>query len=170
MSQAAKQGRKQELRAFRTFVDGGLIRGSQIHPPMPDPYSHLALSLRLQLLAFEAELAHLPRSLISAVWEAFDTVSAMTWKPSDDMDREVRSWMKAKGWEVTRTNYDSERQVYAWLTMYGAVHHRPCGSSARFSRVTLHLWSCITLMSSRWLRRFEPGPKPAWWSCRAEAR
>jgi hypothetical protein len=22
--------------------------------------------------------------------------------------------MKARGWEVTRTNYDSERQVYAW--------------------------------------------------------
>ena len=30
------------------------------------------------------------------------------------MDREVRSWMKARGWEVSRVNYDSERQVYAW--------------------------------------------------------
>ena len=38
----------------------------------------------------------------------------MTWKPSADVDREVRSWMKAKGWEVTRVNYDSDRQVYAW--------------------------------------------------------
>lgn len=38
----------------------------------------------------------------------------MTWKPSADIDEEVRSWMKAKGWEVTRTNYDSERGIYAW--------------------------------------------------------
>lgn len=38
----------------------------------------------------------------------------MTWKPSEDMDRQVRSWLKAKGWGVTRTNYDSEREVYAW--------------------------------------------------------
>jgi hypothetical protein len=38
----------------------------------------------------------------------------MTWKPTDDIDREVRSWMKAKGWEVTRTNYDADREVYAW--------------------------------------------------------
>jgi hypothetical protein len=30
------------------------------------------------MLAFEAELAHLPRSLISAVWEAYDTLSTMT--------------------------------------------------------------------------------------------
>src|ERR671910_2141241 len=81
---------------------------------MPDPYRHLALSVRLQLLAFEAELAHLPRSLISAVWDAFDTLSAMTWKPSDDMDREVRGWMEAKGWAVSRVDYDSDRQVYAW--------------------------------------------------------
>jgi hypothetical protein len=38
----------------------------------------------------------------------------MTWKPPAVVDGEVRSWMKAKGWEVTRTNYDSEREVYAW--------------------------------------------------------
>jgi hypothetical protein len=81
---------------------------------MPDPYRHLALSVRLQLLAFEAELAHLPRSLISAVWDAFDTISAMTWKPGDDVNLEVRGWMKAKGWEVSRTSYDAEREVYAW--------------------------------------------------------
>ena len=38
----------------------------------------------------------------------------MTWKPSEDVDQSVREWMKAKGWEVTRTNYDSDRKVYAW--------------------------------------------------------
>jgi hypothetical protein len=29
-------------------------------------------------------------------------------------DREIHQWMKAKGWEVTRTNYDFGREVYAW--------------------------------------------------------
>jgi hypothetical protein len=33
----------------------------------PDPYNHLSVSDRLQLLVFEAELAHLPRSLIAAI-------------------------------------------------------------------------------------------------------
>ena len=37
-----------------------------------DPYAGWSLSDRLQLLAFEAELAHLPRSLIAALWEAID--------------------------------------------------------------------------------------------------
>jgi hypothetical protein len=27
----------------------------------------------------------------------------MTWKPTVDIDQNVRRWMKAKGWEVTRT-------------------------------------------------------------------
>lgn len=41
--------------------------------PMPeDPYCDWSLSDRLQLLAFEAALAHLPRYLISALWEAID--------------------------------------------------------------------------------------------------
>jgi hypothetical protein len=38
----------------------------------------------------------------------------MTWKPSDDVDQSVREWMKTRGWEVTRTHYDSKRKVYAW--------------------------------------------------------
>jgi hypothetical protein len=38
----------------------------------------------------------------------------MTWKPSEDHDREIRRWMKGKGWEVTRTNFDAEREIYAW--------------------------------------------------------
>jgi hypothetical protein len=43
----------------------------------PDPYAGLTLSDRLQLLAFEAELAHLPRSLISAIWEALDRADSL---------------------------------------------------------------------------------------------
>jgi hypothetical protein len=38
----------------------------------PDPYAGWSLADRLQMLAFEAELAHLPRSLITALWEALD--------------------------------------------------------------------------------------------------
>jgi len=38
----------------------------------------------------------------------------MTWKPSEDVDQSVREWMKARGWEVTRTSYDFDRKVYAW--------------------------------------------------------
>jgi hypothetical protein len=37
-----------------------------------DPYSRWSISDRLQMLAFEAELARLPRSLILALWEAID--------------------------------------------------------------------------------------------------
>ena len=66
------------------------------------------------MLAFEAELAHLPRSLINALRTAFDRLPAMTWKPSDEHDKEIRRWMKSKGWEVTRTNYSVDREIYAW--------------------------------------------------------
>lgn len=38
--------------------------------PDPDPYACWSLSDRLQMLAFEAELAHFPRSLIAAIWQA----------------------------------------------------------------------------------------------------
>ena len=41
----------------------------------PDPYSTWSLSDRLQMLALEAELAHLPRSLIIAIWESLDQPS-----------------------------------------------------------------------------------------------
>jgi hypothetical protein len=40
----------------------------------PDPYAGWSLSDRLQLLAFEAELAKLPRGLIAALWDAIDRV------------------------------------------------------------------------------------------------
>jgi hypothetical protein len=38
----------------------------------------------------------------------------MIWKPSEDVDRSVREWMKRKGWEVSRINYDFDREIYAW--------------------------------------------------------
>ncbi len=41
-----------------------------------DPYANLPLIDRLQMLAFEAELAYLPRSLISAIWETIDLLDA----------------------------------------------------------------------------------------------
>jgi hypothetical protein len=37
----------------------------------------------------------------------------MTWRPIENIDREIRQWMKAKGCEVTRTNYDFSREIYA---------------------------------------------------------
>jgi hypothetical protein len=40
----------------------------------PDPYAGAALPDRLHLLVFETELAHLPRSLIAALWERLDTL------------------------------------------------------------------------------------------------
>jgi len=36
------------------------------------------------------------------------------WKPTDDIEREIRGWMRAKGWEVTSTDYNFDREVYAW--------------------------------------------------------
>lgn len=38
----------------------------------------------------------------------------MTWKPTADMDREIRRWMKAQGWEVNRTDYGARSRVFAW--------------------------------------------------------
>jgi len=38
----------------------------------------------------------------------------MSWKPKPDIDENVRQWMKAEGWEVTTTDYDFDREVYAW--------------------------------------------------------
>ena len=67
-----------------------------------DPYAGLLFRDRIQLLIFEAELAHLLRSLIAAIWELSDRFPDMSWKPPEHADREVRAWMKARGWEVTQ--------------------------------------------------------------------
>ena len=56
-----------------------------------------------------------------------DTVN---WKPSDEHDREIRQWMKAKGWEVTRTNYDSDREKFTPGAMSsGAASLQRCAST-----------------------------------------
>ena len=90
------------------------------------------------MLAFESEGAHLPRSLISAVWQAFDSLSAMHRKPTEDVDREVRSWMRVRGWDVSRTNYDPDREVYAWRHDCAVVHD-PLSESPERSRDLLRL-------------------------------
>jgi hypothetical protein len=62
------------------------------------------------MLAFEAGLAQLPRSLIAAIWDAFDTFRPM-WKPSEEYDKEIRRWMKSKaGKSPARTTTLSETQ------------------------------------------------------------
>jgi hypothetical protein len=38
----------------------------------------------------------------------------MNWKPTEDVDGEIREWMKGKGWEVTKVDYDFDREIYAW--------------------------------------------------------
>jgi hypothetical protein len=38
----------------------------------------------------------------------------MTWKPTVDMDTEIRRWMKAKGWEVNHRPEHDEGDVYTW--------------------------------------------------------
>jgi hypothetical protein len=37
----------------------------------------------------------------------------MTWQPIADVDEQVRDWMKAKGWEVTATDYHFDQEIYA---------------------------------------------------------
>jgi hypothetical protein len=43
-------------------------------PEPYDPYQSWPLVERLQMLAFEAELGRLPRSLIATIWEAMDSL------------------------------------------------------------------------------------------------
>lgn len=58
---------------------------------MLEPYIKLSLADRLQLLAFEAELAHLPRSLITALWNVFDRFHVMD-DPSPH-ERSDKAWL-----------------------------------------------------------------------------
>lgn len=46
----------------------------------PDPDAEWPLSDRLQMLAFEAQLAHLPRSLVAALWEVIP-VGYLSYRP-----------------------------------------------------------------------------------------
>jgi hypothetical protein len=43
----------------------------------PDLEPHWSLSDRLQMLAFETELAHLPPSLIAAIWTALESLESL---------------------------------------------------------------------------------------------
>lgn len=45
---------------------------------MTDLYTRLSLRDRLELLAFEAELASFPRSLILALWEGIDLLKCVS--------------------------------------------------------------------------------------------
>jgi hypothetical protein len=38
----------------------------------------------------------------------------VNWEPPDEVDREVRQWMKAEGFEVNATHYDLDREIYGW--------------------------------------------------------
>jgi hypothetical protein len=46
-----------------------------------------SLSNRLQMLAFEAELAHLPRSLIAAIWTALESLDSLDSHAQRDLRR-----------------------------------------------------------------------------------
>jgi hypothetical protein len=64
------------------------------------------------------------------------------WKPATHIDEEVRGWMNAKGWEVTRTHYDFDREVYAWR------HGLPGGKSPtlRVARYVLEHYPAVALL------------------------
>jgi hypothetical protein len=47
----------------------------------------------------------------------------MTWNLSAYIDDQVRTWMKERGWEVSRTDYDFGSKVYSWR------HSAPGGKS-----------------------------------------
>src|SRR5687768_18291429 len=47
----------------------------------------------------------------------------MTWKPTDDIDEQVRGWMRARRWEVTATDYHFDQEIYSWR------HQQPGGKS-----------------------------------------
>ena len=47
----------------------------------------------------------------------------MTWNLSGYVDDQIRTWMKERGWEVTRTDYDFGSEVYSWR------HTHPSGKS-----------------------------------------
>jgi DNA-binding transcriptional ArsR family regulator len=49
----------------------------------------------------------------------------MTWKPKPDIDENVRQWMKAKGWEVNRTEHGARSRVYAWRHEVRGKHADP---------------------------------------------
>ena len=47
----------------------------------------------------------------------------MTWNLSAYIDDQIRMWMKERGWDVTRTDYDFGSRIYSWR------HTAPSGKS-----------------------------------------
>jgi len=59
--------------------------------PKPyDPYQSWPLTDRLQMLAFEAELGLLPRSLIAMLWEAMDSLDLPRGSRAPHLQRPIR--------------------------------------------------------------------------------
>jgi hypothetical protein len=56
----------------------------------------------------------------------------MTWKPTANMDEKIREWMKAKGWDVTATDYHFDQEIYAW-------RHQQRGGKSPTLRITRHV-------------------------------
>jgi hypothetical protein len=90
----------------------------------------------------------------------------MTWKPLEDIDREIHQWMKAKGWEVTRTNYDADREIYAW-------RHDVRGgppSTVRIARYVFETYPAFVVLyhldQLKAAQVIRVRPRLAWSSCR----
>jgi hypothetical protein len=51
------------------------------------------------------------------------------WRPSRNIDEQIRAWMEARGWKVTAVDYDSGQEVYAWRHEQRGGNSRRCGSA-----------------------------------------
>jgi hypothetical protein len=66
----------------------------------------------------------------------------LSWKLADEVDQEIRRRMKARSWEVTPTNYNTDREIYAWW------HDVPSGPSPtlRISRRILEDYPAFVVL------------------------
>jgi hypothetical protein len=71
--------------------------------PATDPYASWSLSDRLQMLAFGAELAHLPRSLITAIWEALDSLDSKCPEHAAELPQLMRGSLDGRTDKTRRT-------------------------------------------------------------------
>jgi hypothetical protein len=55
----------------------------------------------------------------------------VNWKPMEDVDAEIRRWMKSKGWDVTGVDYDPQREIYTWSARSVRSGHSPALSISR---------------------------------------
>jgi hypothetical protein len=82
----------------------------------------------------------------------------MTWKPTDHIDEEVRSWMKGKGWDVTATDYHFDQEIYSGGTSSPEGNHRRYALRGMCWNTIQHSSSCITLTGLRWPRQSAVSP------------